>query len=446
MSAPLSDIITVSISTAAAPIKSANFGVPLILGNSNRFSEPTRTYTSTAGMLSDGFLATDPETLAAGAIFAQSPSIPTIVVGKRTLRSTPTATLTPVAVNSKAYKVYVQNTAATYTSDATATVAEIVAGLKVAIDALSLAGVTTTDNTTHLSIAVAQGAFLRIRVDATPGNAGPDNLALDWTHADPGIATDLGLAAAHSSAWYGLLLAGSTSPAEYAAAYTWAESNGKLLIFASNQSIIITTALSGGTDLATVARAASLTRSADIYHSDNGVFADAAALGNRFTFSPGSEAWKFAQLSGIPVDNLTATHLANLAAKNCGWVTDYGGVGILCEGKLAGGGYIDTTRGVDGLRASIQEEVYATLLKQAAAGKTPYTDAGAASIKAAILASLDRFERSGFLSPGSSSVTVPTAASQSAGNKAARLFAGITFSALGAGAIHGVTISGIVEA
>lgn len=59
--------------------------------------------------------------------------------------------VTPVAQNATSYSVTINGTLFTYVSDASATVAEITAGLKTAIDAGS-EPVTTTDNSTDLDI------------------------------------------------------------------------------------------------------------------------------------------------------------------------------------------------------------------------------------------------------------------------------------------------------
>lgn len=441
--ASLSDIVPISISVSAAPVKGGSFSMPAIIGCSNRFSEVGRYYNDLSAMVSDGFLATDPEYLAAQAVWSQTPSAPKILVARRSLVSTPVCTLTPVAANSTVYRVFVQNTLASYTSDSSATVAEICTGLKSAIDALALSGVTVTNNTTYLSIAVTAGKYLRIKVDGTAGYCGFDKLLVDWTHADPGIATDLGNLAAYAQDWYGLILAGSMSPAEVAAAAVWANANGKLMLHASNQSAIITTA-APGSDIVGVAHTANYSRVAVGFKADNGEFADAALMSNRFTFSPGSESWMFCSLDSVSADNLSSTHLQNIRNKNGFYFASFGGVTISSEGKVASGEYIDVTRGVDGLRSDIQSSVYAALLKATANGKMPYTDVGAVALKAAILGALDRYERNGFLVTKSSVVTIPSVASQSAADRAARKFAGITFSALLADAVHAVSISGTV--
>src|SRR5713226_3343222 len=116
---PLSDFLNVSISTTGVAPTQPGFGVPLILGSAKNAATgfPVGTilkyYTGTAAMLTDGFLATDPEYLYASALFAQTPAPPQIAVGKRaTNPPTQKFTITVLmAVNGRTYTVTVNGVA-----------------------------------------------------------------------------------------------------------------------------------------------------------------------------------------------------------------------------------------------------------------------------------------------------------------------------------------------
>lgn len=151
--ASVKDIIEVTVNTAAARVAQAGFGVPLILSHSATWTERTRVYESLAEVLVD-FAATTPEYKAARAIFAQPKSPPRIVIGRATSSITQRYAITPVASHSTVYTMTIVEPDGTehvvsITSDASATVAEIITALKNAIDALSLA-ITTSDQTTYL--------------------------------------------------------------------------------------------------------------------------------------------------------------------------------------------------------------------------------------------------------------------------------------------------------
>ncbi len=133
-------LFDVNISLASVSVQQKGFGRPLIIGNSNRMgSDLFRVYTSTAGMVSDGFLITDPEYIAASKVFSQPIAPPDIMVGY-----TPTDAVAQVevikvatATNDFSYVVTVNGESATFLSDSSATAAEIVTGLIAAINALS---------------------------------------------------------------------------------------------------------------------------------------------------------------------------------------------------------------------------------------------------------------------------------------------------------------------
>ena len=89
-----------------------------------------------------------------------------------TARSQGTVRLLNV-LNSTAYTVTIGGTACTYTSDATATISEIITGIKSAIDGQSITGLTVTAQRDSLEL-VKTAAFT---LDAT---AGPDNSTLSF--------------------------------------------------------------------------------------------------------------------------------------------------------------------------------------------------------------------------------------------------------------------------
>jgi hypothetical protein len=133
----LESIVNVTITNTTASVSRQGFGVPLVLGYHTRFIERFRAYTTAAAMLTDGFTTSDFEYKAVSAIFAQNPRPVKVIVGRRLTAPTWKVRLTPIAQNSYAYSVKIGSETATFTSDANATVAEIVTGLVAAINGLS---------------------------------------------------------------------------------------------------------------------------------------------------------------------------------------------------------------------------------------------------------------------------------------------------------------------
>jgi hypothetical protein len=494
----LADIVSIQITTQTAAAKRAGFGVPLIVGAHSRFAEVVRSYSDPADMLTDGFLATDPEYLAASKLVAQNPRPSNFKIGRRASLPTPQAKLTPTAINSKLYRVNLDGVAAEFTSDATAAVAEITAGLKSAIDALAPAawvkstayavgdkvsnsgrkyqcttagtsagagGPTTqagsitdgtvvwkylggvpavVDATTYLTATAANaGDWFRLEVDDDPATAGHAGLKVEWPHADPGLSADLDAIKAADPDFYGVMLT-TCGKAEITAAAAWIETNKRIGVQASSETAIITTVLAGATDIAATLKTNNEFRTGIIFHNDPGEFADAAWLGSRLPLDAGTEDWKFAQLAGVSADKLSATHIANLKAKNGNGFADYGGIAITFEGVTAAGEFLDVIRGRDALESDMQANVYTALVNAARGGKTPFTNRGIATVEGQTRASLQKFERREFLAPGETTVTVPDALEVSSADRAARKLTGITFSARLAGAVHAVELKGTI--
>lgn len=439
----LSDIVSITISTESVLVEQAGFGTPLILANDcpGGFTERVRTYTSLAGLVTDGFATTDATYLIAAKIFSQNPRPPRVMVGRCALKPTQRWALTPIAANSHVYSLEVDGTTVTFTSDSSGTVAEAIAGLKAAIDALSL-GLTTTDQTTYLRVvANTAGAFFSLKSPET------DYLKIAQDHADPGVGTDLAAIALENNTWYGICSA-HNSKAYIDAVSDYAEANKKLYVAQSQDSDVIN--LSDGSDtggsqtIAGLLKADSKYRTALIYHPTTNAFADAALLGRCLPLDPGSETWKFKTLAGVSTTVLTATQRTNALAKRCNVYNTVAGVAITEEGKVSGNEWIDVIRFRDWIEARIGEEVFAAL---AASNKIPFTDEGVAVITGLVRAVLDQGVAVGGLSADPAPVvSAPLVANVSATNKALRNLPDVKFDATLAGAIHAVAITGTISA
>lgn len=448
----LSDVAQISVSTTGAPLSRPGFGTTLIADPCIAWGasqDRVRTYKTPAALLADGFTVNDGAYKAASAIFAQqSPSAPPrIKVGRRALKPTQRWTITPTAQNSTTYRVTVDGVDCDFTSDATATVAEITAGLKVSIDAKAIAGISTTDNATNLQVtATVAGAWhslkaMRLDVPTAPSAV----LAVAQDHADPGIAADLAAIAAADSDWYGLCLT-HASKAEILAAAAWVEANEKLFVQGTQDSDCRTIA-PGGADVMATAKASNYARTPLFYHPDNASFIGAALQGARLPTDPGSEVWDFVTLAGVSTVTLTATEQGNITGKNGNVYFDVvSGKTITFPGTVADAEFIDVIRFRDWLKVSVGFDLVDLKSRKAAQGsKVPMDDSGIAAVQSVILARLKAGERVGGLVPGSSTVTVPKAADMLAADRAARKLTGVSFSAQLAGAIGLTVVAGVLN-
>lgn len=443
---PLSDIIDMQISLDTAGITQAGFGMPLILSANAAFGERVRTYSDLDGV-DDDFAVTTPEYLAAQAIFAQDPKPPTIAIGRRALKPTQRWKLSIATVlNNTAYKVRVNSQIATFTSGGAATEENIVAGLVSAINALTDDTLTASDQTTFVRLTGnAAGNWNGVEIldnQGRTGSAAPSYLLLEQDHADPGVATDLAAILTENDTWYGLYNL-YNSKAEVQAIAAWTESNEKLFLADTQDTVVITTAV-GGTDVADDLKDSSYFRTAAVYHPANDEFLGAAILGRCLPLDPGSETWMFKTLAGVAVYTLTSTHLTNLRAKNCGYYYSINDRAITAQGKVASGEFIDTVRFRDWFKARTQERMFLTMLNNE---KVPYTDPGinllAADLKAQIS---EGIAVGGIATDPEPTVTVPKARDAAPADKAARLLRGLKFTYTLAGAIHKVEVRGNVSA
>lgn len=437
----LSDIVTISITTESAAVERAGFGVPLILAPDCPvgFTERVRSYTSLTGLVTD-FASTTATYKQASAIFAQSPRPPTIMVGRCALPPTERFAVTPVATNSTLYQMRINGTLVEYTSDASATITEIIAGLKAAIDALSL-DITVSDQTTYMRIlANTAGAFFSVEsLDIA-------KIGVVQDHADPGLATDLAAIALEDSSWYGLLYA-FNSKACVDAVSDFAEANDKLFVAQTQESDVVRLSnasdTGGSQTVAGLLKADAKFRTALIYHPKTDAFADAALLGRCLPLDPGSETWAFKTLAGVASVTLTATQRTNALAKYCNVYETIAGVPVTEMGKVSGNEFIDVIRFRDWLRARLSEEIFAALARMQ---KIPFTDAGIAVIEGLVRGVLqDGVDVGGLASDPAPVVTVPLAADVSLVDKAARHLPDVRFDAVLAGAIHTIAVSGVIS-
>lgn len=435
----LNDIVNVTISRQTATVSRAGFGYAMMLGVHKRTLNRVDWYSSTAAMITDGFESTDQEYIAAVDHFAQDPRPTQFAVG-RIQASRVNVTIATV-VDSTDYTIYVESatagtpTAFTHNSGIGATTSSIVAALVVLIDA-GAEPVDATDadpdvqidgDATTTPFVITVNSSTLMTVGAPAGTIEDDSDALDAI-----ILED--------SDWYGLVLCDRTS-ANVQDVAAWTESNRKLFVTASADANIINQTLAADTtSIAKLFKDLSYARTAVMYQANAATeYPDAAWLGKVLPYDAGSLTWCYKTLASVTVDSLTETQQNNARDKNANVYITVGGRNITFEGTVADNEFIDIIRGIDWLYSEIQANVYGRLVNLP---KIPYTDAGIATIEAMVRTALSDGVDSGFLA--SYTTTVPAAADCSAADKTARILRDVEFTAVVAGAIHTVIITGVV--
>ena len=460
MGTSLNSLVQVNLSLNTLQAQAKGFGVGLILGSSNRFTGGTlwKLYNSAAGMLTDGFLTSDPEYIAAVEYFIGDPSYPTptqVMVGYATADVAEVQTITPTAVNTQLYTVIINGVVSSFTSDGSATATKIVTGLAAAINAQSPALPVITSGTSTL-ILTASVAGVPFTVSATP----TADMAIVDTTPDVGVDTALtAIVNAGGTAWYSLILT-SRAAGDIETAASWIETNGTngLYVFwgCSQDSGVLT---SSTTDVASVLIAKDYLRTGYMWSDDQAAYPEAAVFGCLLPQPPGSIAIFGKTLGGITptaASVLTATALANLAAKNANYYCSVTGgalasqVAIVQPGVQSGGNWLDVVFGRDWIVANM---AIACLNVMLSLPKVPYTDAGIQLFVNAMRGVLKQAVANGILAAGVSAAGVafphgytitPPLASSLGAYKASRVLPSIPFQGLLAGNIQGLVLTGVL--
>lgn len=438
MPSSIEQIVRVVISQETQAVPQVGFGIPLIMGTSNRFAELVRYYSSAAAMLADGFTTSDPEYVRALKAFSQSLSPTQIGVGKYT---TPIAQVERLTVNdvqdNTIYSATINGILFSIDSGSGATAASILAAIASAINAGSEP--------------VTAGAVVSNHIDLTADNPGEGftltvSAKLTITHitSNHSIADDIAALQNVSDVWYGLSIC-SNLKSDILQVAAYIESQKKIFIASSSDADILTTATD---DVASTLKAFSYKRTALLYSAEANGGPEAAWLGGQLPQTPGASTWKFKTLVGVTPDDLTQTERNNvigtpdIPAKNGNIYETVGGVPITEEGWMASGQFIDITIGLDWLEATMQTNVFVPL---ANSPKVPYTDLGVAVIENAIRQTLQTGVNNGLID-GNSPLTVsaPKVLDIPANTRAQRVLPDMKFSCRLAGALHFVQIDGTV--
>lgn len=327
---------------------------------------------------------------------------------------------------------------------ATASNDAIVYGLKLLLDALAAPALATANTLTGS----AGSKTLHIAANTAGAFFGLESLDLNYLltaqdHADPGITADLTAIAAASTAWYGLVTTFNSSALVTAAA-AWVESNTKLYIMATEDSLVATQALGVGSDIAQTLKSQSYARTAPIFHPANDEFADAAEIARWFPISPGGDDWSMKALAGITAKTYSTTLTTNLVAKYCNYYSPLtSSVNVVQgEGKVSANEFIDVVRFRDWYVAQLQADGANLRLR---AEKIPFTEDGIAVYETMIKAVNARGVRAGGIAPNTADtpivITLPSLADISASDKAARWLRGVTTTWTLAGSIHKLSVT-----
>ncbi len=266
-----------------------------------------------------------------------------------------------------------------------------------------------------------------------------------------------------SSDWYGLIFTKEVRDAVQVnnedavlAAAAWVQARVKVFFNTSNDLDVLDSVTT--TDIISKLNDAQQTRTMSTFSSHVNSYPSASIAGRAFTvdFSqPNSTiTLKFKQGPGIIAENLSENDKSVLDSKRGNAFFNVGPDTVIYgESYMAGDFFFDEIHGVDWLTDAVQTEVFGYMLSRPT--KVPYTDAGTAALEQQTIKVLDQAVSNGLAAPGETidgeflplgykTVTIPVAdVSQSEIDN--RQYNGLSFTLLGAGAIHGVQIQAVFE-
>jgi len=154
---------------------------------------------------------------------------------------------------------------------------------------------------------------------------------------------------------------------------------------------------------------------------------------------------------GVSAEDLTPAEFAVLRGKNASAVVQIGrSVNAYTDSRMASGSWLDTTHGLMWLENRCEVDLF-NLLYQSTT-KIPFTQTGINITVATLDRSLQAAVRNGLAGPGflpdgtylpeGFIIEAVALADVPSGDKGNRLYAGLSFKMVGAGALHEVIVSG----
>lgn len=434
----LRDFANVVLSTSGPALTQVGFGTIAVAAYHTKNTDWSRTYSNLSDMVTDGFLTYEPAYKSAQSAFSQSPRPNSVKILRLPTAWTFVCKFTPYTPvsNSTVYAFTITYKGVVYpisfTSDGTATQAEIVTGLAAAVTALGVPFTTdfttTGASTTDCVITANSSGKICYLSDWT------DNLKFENTTPDPGIAADLANIRNHDADWYGLTL-DNESKAIILAADGWAETQD--VMGASNAHDTAVYDATAGNVALTLKAATAGRWFFTGFKKDTGAYGAAGALGNRFPYDPGSEGaggtWHGKTIVGQIAGTYSTTQKINARAANVMYYEVTAGASTLLDGKVAGGEFVDVVRFLDWYRIRSEEAVAQAIIS---AQKIPFTDRGIGIIYTTLKAIQTQGELVEGFVPGTSTLNVPTRANVPLADRRARKLTGITGTVTLAGAIH----------
>lgn len=233
----------------------------------------------------------------------------------------------------------------------------------------------------------------------------------------------------------------------------WAEANKKIFMNTSNSLDVLDANVTS--DVASVAKSNTLRFTHSNFSKDANQYSGSAIFGRaasvNFDSVNSTITLNLKQLATITAEDLTPAEFAAMRGKYCSAVVQIGKTtNAFVDSRMASGSWLDTTHGLMWLENRNETDMFNLLYQQST--KVPFTQAGINTAKAQLERSLQAAVRNGLAGAGFTpsgkflpegfEVTALSLAEVAASDKSNRAYNGLSYEMVGAGALHGVAISG----
>lgn len=233
----------------------------------------------------------------------------------------------------------------------------------------------------------------------------------------------------------------------------WCEANKKIFLNTTNDVKVLTLATQEGT-MAKKLKDKALRYTITTFGRDRNEYPSCSLFGRIATVNyEGINTCitlKFKKLPTISALALTSSQKAAMDNLYVGGFMSFGGNLMYAEARMADGGWIDAVHGLLWLEDRIKKGVFN--LMYGTTTKIPYTDTGINMVVQKVTSALEQGVRNGLLAAGNTpegeflpagyKIEALSSTEVAAEDKSNRIYRGITFKCIGAGALHNVIISG----
>jgi len=179
---------------------------------------------------------------------------------------------------------------------------------------------------------------------------------------------------------------------------------------------------------------------------------DAAIMARMFATDPGSATWKWKTLNGVTSSGYTNTEISSMLSPDEGEafmnpVIYEKGIYYTAEGKTGDGSFLDITRAIDWMEARITENLFQLFINT---DKVPYTGDGIAQVVARLEEILRFAVDRDVIAVDSEGVPlytldIPSRTDIPTNTRANRILPDVDFEATVAGAVHSVSVAGVLK-